>query len=118
MERHEFRIHEFQEVRGRISVLGMLVDMPTGRCMNGWHGNPTREPSIGRLPEIRLREVVTQCLRIENDLGHHSVRPLVGEKGCQFLLCPFLVVVGISDGDESGIPIPLMGIQAGGRPGV
>ena len=63
------------------------------------------------VPEVRLREVATQSIGVENDLGKHPVMPLSGKACGEFLLGTHLMVSRISDGDESGIPIPLMRIQ-------
>jgi hypothetical protein len=60
------------------------------------------------MPEIGLWKVIPQSIRIENDLGNHAVLPLVFKKGPNLLHGPILVVVGITDGDEARIPIPLM----------
>ena len=69
-------IHGLQEITGLFTVPGVLVDVEACRRMEGWHGDPTGQSALWHSPEIRLRKVVSKCVRIEYNLGDHPMRPL------------------------------------------
>ena len=69
-----------------------------------------------RLPEGGTREVgVLRDRRVEDDVGHHPVRPLCAEERLELLLGARLVVPRAAERDERRIPAPLVGIEGAGR---
>ena len=69
-----------------------------------------------RLPEGGAREVgVLADRRVEDDVGHHPVRPLCAEERLELLLSARLVVPRAAERDERRIPAPLVGIEGAGR---
>jgi len=102
----------------------MLIDMFHGDGLDRRHGDARRQFPFGcvrrpfRLPEFGFREIVPENVWIENDLGYHPVGPLSLEQTLDLRDCCFGIVMGLADGDESGIPVPLMGVKGRRRSGV
>lgn len=89
--------------------------------MHGRHGDPGGDHSLRSggglvgLPEIGPREVTGSGFLPEDDLRQHAVLPLGAEEMPQFGLGFVEIEMGVADRDKARIPVPLMGIQAGGR---
>jgi hypothetical protein len=118
MGRYQLRKHYSEKITGLFLVFGLLINMQAGNGMEGRHSNSAFEPTIRDLPEIGFRKIVANGLRIKDDLWDHAIGPLVFEKGQDFLLGPFLIIMGIPDGDESRIPVPLVRIKTLRRLGI
>ena len=61
------------------------------------HGNTACQPSSGNLPKIRFGKIITQRLRIKNNLGNHAIGPLMVEEGCDLLFGFPFIEMGISE---------------------
>ena len=98
--------------------MSRLIDMKTRNRVDRGHCNPTGQLITGDLPEIGFREIVPQGVGVKYNLGDHTVCPLRLKQRVHLMHGPFLIVMGVAEGDESRVPVPLMRVEMGGGSGI
>ncbi len=65
------------------------------------------------MPNVWSRKV-TGIRFVENDMGYHTILPLTGEQGFKLLPRTRYIEGGKTEGCDSAVPIPLIGIETSG----
>ena len=120
---HQARVQPAQERHRRVRIVRVTVHLEGRMGVDGRLRDPGRLHvargvwrSSRRLPEGGTREVgVLRDRRVEDDVGHHPIRPLRAEERLELLLGARLVVPRAAERDERRIPAPLVGIEGAGR---
>jgi len=104
-------------LRGQFPVSGAVEQAAHGKAGDGRLGDTGGGGRPAGLPNIGSGKIAI-APDVEDDVRHHTVRPLVREQRVDLGPGARLVVMSEAKRGQAGIPIPLEGIEALGRNGV